>query len=662
MEKPLASQPNVHLNPFAFPSETDIRFLLLVLAIAGSTMILVEGVLGIFIQNTLITFPVALIVTISLFVMARNQARQSAIKTIKTNHWQTFPPQKADPFQFASLQQMDRYIQQIVANVPELASEKIQFIWDETSNASLLPTGMAFGFGKQQYVCLRKGLHDAFIQFPQSPTFQSVLMHELGHIANGDVTKTIFATSLGRCFFPIAITCVILFACYTLWAVGDRLVKSITLDSALPGIREIINTNIKLLILLLLVEVARSSILRVREYYADARARNWLGSSTSLTELFSKHLGRSSPKASKSNCKNQQNRLPVWEILRRWFRVQLAPLHPNHQQRIAKLKNPRYLFSPSYEIASLAGLLSGIALNANMIIFSILPEITKLNIRLNQSVKMADEPTLLILLTIILFFVLSLVFFAVMLAVFVIFGLIPIVGTVGLQIQQAAFCDRAQPNQPQLLTLQKLALLSLVLGISFVLGCLLSPFSHALSMRSTAGAIPWLGVLGLILGWTSVFFIWTISVTHLAKNLYCYHIESTIPHQKRRWLTRFSAILLFPLFLSMCGIQILFGAKAVDSELFSSSALIIGCLIAVIIALILYGVIWIIGRIVGTVRGWFQKPRCPHCKSLINNQASLLQTCPECHYPIADWTRLPAPVSFPMPPPPTSVMDAPPPL
>ena len=379
MEKLPNSNSNAHLNPFAFPSETDIRLLLLVLAIAGSTIILVQTLVGIFFESPLITFSSALVVTVSLFVIALRKARQSAAKIIEVNRWQAFPPIVADPSKSKSLQQMDCYIQETVANVPELASEKIQFIWDETSKASILPTGMAFGFGKQQYVCLRQGLHHAFTQFPKSPTFQSVLMHELGHIANRDVSKTVFAKSLGLCFLPIAIVSVVSFTLYTIWAVGDRLQQGISLESAQPGIREIVNTNIKLIILLLIVEIARSSILRVREYYADARARNWLGASTALTQLFSEHLEHTSQKTSKPKSKKQKGRLPLWKSLKQWFRAKIAPLHPTDQQRIIRLENPHHLFIPSYEVALLAGFLSGVSLNSNSSIFIILQEITTLN-------------------------------------------------------------------------------------------------------------------------------------------------------------------------------------------------------------------------------------------------------------------------------------------
>jgi Zn-dependent protease with chaperone function len=413
MEKPPDSHENVDLNPFAFPSETDIRFLLLVLAIAGSTMILTQAVVGIFTKSAFIAVSCALVVTIGLFIIARNQARQSAVKTIRANRWQSFPPKGADPSLSASHQRMDRYIQQTVNRVPELASEKIQFIWDETSKASKLPTGMAFGFGKHQYVCLRQGLHDAFIQFPKSPTFQSVLMHELGHIANRDVSKTIFTTSLGRCFFPFAILSVIVFTFYTLWAVGDRLQRGLSLDPAQPGIQEIINTNIKLILLLLIVEIARSSILRVREYYADARARNWLGNSTDLTQLLSEHLGKTSQKSSKLKNKNKRYVLSIWESFKLWFRNRISPLHPTDRQRIMRLETSRNFFSPSYEVALLAGLLSGVSLNANMSIFNFLSEISNFTGRLNQNVQMADEPTFLVLMTALLFFALAIVFFAI---------------------------------------------------------------------------------------------------------------------------------------------------------------------------------------------------------------------------------------------------------
>jgi len=663
MKKPLNFQDNAHLNPFAFPSETDIRFLLLVLAIAGSTMILTQAVVGIFTNSALIRFTCALIVTISLVVITRNQAQQSAVKTIKANRWQPFPPKGTDPSLSVSHQRMNCYIQQTVARVPELASEEIQFIWDETSKASKLPTGMAFGFGKQQYVCLRQGLHDAFIQFPKSRTFQSVLMHELGHIANRDVSKTIFATSLGRCFFPVAIISVIVFSFYTLWAVGDRLRRGISLDPAQPGIQEIINTNIKLIFLLLIVEIARSSILRVREYYADARARNWLGSSTELTQLLSEHLEKSSQKFSKLKNKKQRYGLAIWESFKLWFRNRVSPLHPTDRQRIKRLENPQNFFGLNYEITLLAGFLSGVSLNANMSIFNILSEISNFTVRLNQNVQMEDEPTLLVLLTVLLFFTLTLVFFAILFAVFVIFGLIPIVGTVGVQIQQAVFADHAKPQQLRLLSLQKLVSLSLVLGISFILGCLLSPFIHALSMRTAEASIPWVGILGLAIAWAVVFFVWALSVAQLARSLYVNHIELDDPRQKRRWLTRLTGMLLFPLFLWMCMVQILFGAQAVNPALSSIPTLIVGSIISGGFAFALYGIIWAIGWRIGAARGWFSKPQCTHCQSAINNQFGLLQHCPKCDQPIASWAWLPEPISFPQPPSSSiPVTTAPPPL
>jgi hypothetical protein len=245
----------------------------------------------------------------------------------------------------------------------------------------------------------------------------------------------------------------------------------------------------------------------------------------------------------------------------------------------------------------------------------------------------------------------------------VIFGLIPIVGTVGLQIQQAAFSDRAQPQRLPLLSLQKLVSLSLVLGISFILGCLLSPFVHALSMRTAEASIPWVGILGLALGWATVFFVWSSSVAPLARNLYINHIELNTPRQKRRWLTRLSGVLLFPLFLWMCMVQIFFGAQAVNPALSSIPTLIIGSIISGGFALALFGIIWVISWRIGAAKGWFKKPQCSHCQSVINHQSGLLQHCSKCNRSIANWAWLPMPISFPQTPPPSiPVATAPPPL
>lgn len=662
MKKSTVTHERAQLNLFAFPSETDIRFLLLVLAIAGSTMILTVAIATIFTKSALIQFLCGLIVTFSLFVVARNHAQKSAINTIEANRWQTFPPMDTDPYLSASHQQMALYIKKTVDNVPELASEKIQFIWDETSKASRLPTGMAFGYSDQQYVCLRQGLHDAFVQFPKTPTFQSVLMHELGHIANRDVSKTIFTTSLGRCFFPIASIGILIFTAYTLWAVGDRLQQGISLTPTQPGIQEIISANIKLILLLLIVEIARSSILRVREYYADARARNWLGNTASLTQVLVTHAKKCSSASSTSRVKQQPQKTVIWHFFVQWFRDKIAPLHPTDRQRINRLENPRKMFEPSYELALLAGILSGISLNANTIYFSLLTEISNITGQLNQLGQIADESNLLIVLTILLFFVLMLLAIAIFFGVFIIFGLLPIVGTVGLQVQQAAFVDRFQPKQSRLLTSQKVIGLSLVLGLSFVLGCLLSPFVHALSMRSAVASIPWAGVLGLAIGWAVVFFVWIVSISKLAGNLYLKHIGSSIPHQKRRWLTRLSGVLLFPLFLWMCIVQILFGAQAFNPTLPSVPTLIFMSIILGVLAFSLYGVIWAIGWRIGTGRGWLTKSQCPHCQTQVENQSGLLKSCFNCGLPLAGWALLPEPVSFPSlnPLPAPSLTTAPP--
>ncbi|MCC0178080.1 M48 family metalloprotease [Waterburya agarophytonicola K14] len=651
-----SSKSSTHLNPFAFPSETDIRFLLLVLSIAGSTIILIQTLVGIFFESPLITIPFALIVTVSLFIVALYQTRQFASKTIRVNRWEDFPPAVNDPALSTSLQQMNCYIQQTIDNVPELTSTKIHLIWDETSKSSSKPDGQAFGFGRKQYVRLKKGLHDAFMQFPELPIFQSVLMHELGHIANRDASKTVLTKCLSRCFFPIAIFSLISFNLYTIWELGDRLIREISLNSARSGILEIVNINIKLIILLLIVEISRSSILRVREYSADARARNWLGTSTPIIKTFSEE-----------NSQENSAKFKIWTFLQKLFqlfRAKIAPNHPTNKQRIIRLKNPRYFFDLSHELALLAGFLSGVSLNSNLSILTISPNVVALIEKIYQEVRMASEPNLSVILAIVLFFGLAIVFLATFLAIFVIFGLIPIVGTVGLQIQQAAFADLAQPKQKRLLTLQKLITSSLTLGIGFILGCLLTPSTYALSIRTAEAGISWSGILGLVIGWTSIFLIWEMSIAKLAGSIYLNHIEPNTPRQKIRWLMIFSAILLLPLLLWMGNIQMFFGAQAVNPDLFDFSQLAIWSIISGVLAFIVFGIILFFVWVSASRKGWLKKPQCPKCQSIISNKSGLLKNCPVCHHPIANWAWLPLPISFPSPPPPESTfaMDSPPPL
>ena len=336
------SKGNKELNPFIFPSETDLRFLLLVMAMAGSIFILVDALASRFFrQNLVATFLFDLIITIGLFVWTYYQASHEATHRIEESCWKLFRlkvKEEENPSESKSLHQMENCIELTLLKLPGLNSESFQLVWDEISPSSQSPSGVAFGFGQNHYVCLRQGLHDAFLT--QYKIFQGVLLHEFAHIVNRDLSKTLFSIVLGRCFFPIAVTIVLLLNSYLVWATLIDWRDGASLTEEWVGAKLFLGINFRVILLLAFIEVARSSILRVREYYADARARQWLGTTAPLKDFFvisSQYSNKSRFSFSDLQFQIQKGNIKkvlyqLWELIKDQFRKRFAPLHPSQKK------------------------------------------------------------------------------------------------------------------------------------------------------------------------------------------------------------------------------------------------------------------------------------------------------------------------------------------
>src|SRR5262249_21118864 len=103
------------LNLFAFPSETDVRFLLLVLAAAGATlglgMDVAHTALGYVLPpetalsgRYFISFLCAVILVLFVFGLAWQRAARAAADLIRRKNWQPFPPPSDDAAERDSLQ------------------------------------------------------------------------------------------------------------------------------------------------------------------------------------------------------------------------------------------------------------------------------------------------------------------------------------------------------------------------------------------------------------------------------------------------------------------------------------------------------------------------------------------------------------------------------
>jgi hypothetical protein len=388
----------------------------------------------------------------------------------------------------------------------------------------------------------------------------------------------------------------------------------------------------------LLIEIIRSSVLRVREYYADSRTAIWMGKSRPLLQLI---LGR---QADSQTALTQQ--APGWAGVRAQLRARLAPFHPEAGQRAQVLKDERLLFEPGHGIAFLAGIATGIALASNFALVGIaFNSIGQLLNALNRAASTSND---LSFVTFIFYLVTILIVVTVgfMLIILILFALLPTVATVGIDIQKAAFADQFQPASQQLLPAMRLVSLAFIFGLGTVSGSFLSPALGPLTPGSLAIGTRALLLLPLfILGWSAVFLLWFIPLRKLAGQLYVAHRTAEPPVKKRRWLIVISAAALLPMLGQMSLTQTLlsayvgFPADFATQDFQELAQFLIGG--GWMVATLFTIVIWLVGWAWLKIRGWLQHTA--------NGRAVPL------------WAAVPDPYRLPGPPL-APAMDGPPPL
>ena len=617
------------LNPFVFPTETDGRFLLLVMMIAGMALGLILNLLYFYtrIESGFVLLAIAVGGVSLFFLWTRRQTAKVADDEIESREWSSFPPSATDLSEQNGLSLMQENIGQTTRDLPEIEEHTPpQFIWDDDDHAL---SGRAFGYGERQFVLLPRGMYDAFVLRYKS--YQAILLHELAHIANRDVSRTAFSIQLGRNIVRLTIFCVALFYFYITFVAVRNSLTGGPFASIWTGFQFLSEATVKLLLGLLLIEAIRSSVLRVREYYADARAAMWTGSESHLrAQILADDNGVVSPPGG-----GQRS-------LRGWFRNSVAPLHPNTEQRLMVLNDTRELFRPSLEIAVFSGLLMGFTINGNFSIVSkLIPYMMTFSNTLVDPIAQGATNSIIPLVLSRLVDIGTIVFIA---ALFVIFGAFPIAATVGMQIQKAAFADKSSIVGNRLASTSKLLLISFLLSLGAVIGFILTPFPEALSIGSQtvrAGSLFLTPVI--LMGWSILFFMWLLPLRGLAGPLYVSHADDHPPTRKRKWLTAVSVLMLLPTLFTIILTQIIVTSSTFLAGLTADNFTLITSFIIASwgIATILTFLIWWIARFVMSRRGW-------------------MRPIESAQTDIPAWARLPAPITLPAPPsfPPPS--DAPP--
>src|SRR5215203_6066279 len=274
------------LNPFAFPSDTDFRFVLLIVSVLSVTVLLysmlydalpptaeykraeyarcvdqaksanpgrtlVEQMDQLLVHGECTALPdiiqagfmlggLALVVSIAVWVYCTSPRRQLRSRRL-------------EPLS--------------VEDAPDVVAY-LEGFWRETG-LSRRPTfvanpldrsagGLAFGARGRYYVSLGGGLVDQF--YTDRDGFRAVVLHELAHLRNGDV---------GKAYFTVAIWQAFLVAALTPFVVGALV--------SLPSPIDLVTVAWRVIPLTVLVLLIRNAVLQARELDADVRASTWDG-------------------------------------------------------------------------------------------------------------------------------------------------------------------------------------------------------------------------------------------------------------------------------------------------------------------------------------------------------------------------------------------------
>lgn len=338
------------LNPFCLPSDTGCRFVLLIVIVLAATLFVYNSMsmrgfsaqvqlykdclsLEPMTADVLSNLGNPLQVRDSSELLAKSNAFSSCVMQAQRRNadWMLagvalvglvsfcivflLPTIKIRRGQLVPLQSEDA--PEVVSTLQSLAaqvglSEQPNFLWNPLNPAL---TGLAFGRPRRHYVALSGGLVTKY--YTDSDAFRAVVLHELAHLHNADVDKTYFAVAVWYAFLAAAL---VPFLFTAEWGVISTIAW-------------------RLVALTVLVYVARNSVLRIREHYADVRASVWYNPA-SLRRVIT--------------ALPDKNHESLW---RRLWRV-----HPSAADRSRVLENTTPLFNVGFWETLLAGLACGIAL------------------------------------------------------------------------------------------------------------------------------------------------------------------------------------------------------------------------------------------------------------------------------------------------------------
>ena len=323
------------LSPRALPTDTSVRFLLLIAAVVAASLYLYEA-LWVVLRGEALLDPVrdcemgspgAADSTVLLGPQGECRAgtdpEQAAFAVTGTvvvllaayGIYRLLPLLRTRRSRLVRLDQDDAAAlhEDVRQAVADAGLEQEPEVMVDAAN----PAVQAFAYGTARHP--RLGLTGGLVvlQVVDPPAFRAVLRHEIAHLANRDVPWTYYTVATWWSFVALALAPVV-----AVFVVSD--------------IRYVLRLGWRTLLLAVLVLLVRNAVLRAREIYADARAAEW----------------RAGP---------DLDRVLRMQPVPSGRRHPLLRLHPPADARRRLLAHPEGLFGVDGSTALAAGLAAGTA-------------------------------------------------------------------------------------------------------------------------------------------------------------------------------------------------------------------------------------------------------------------------------------------------------------
>ncbi len=477
-------------------------------------------------------------------------------------------------------------------------------------------SGQAFGFQGNFTIRLDGGLR--VWQRLKPGWFCAIVLHELAHIANGDIWRSYFAEALWKAAIVFSIAPLVLGVCN----ITARGLFASFLRSGAIGYFEVLLNALPIafglffqtVVTIIVVAAIRARLLRTREIYADWRATLW-GAGNSLKEIFQESVEK----------EKKPSGFGLWR------------LHPTAAERLVALNQPNYLFQLSWALPFIVGfllafVLGGVLLLAPPFYIVILEPIRVARVELSNWYQANPNQ-----LTNLLYWTVRglwyLVFFAGIIIVFAPIAWL-ISGVLGGQLQKQTAADLVEGRR-SLTEYLKLGFPAVLLTIGMEVGFWTAPFNFFVP-QSLAGLLVEVVMLGLI---ATLAWLFLAYARFIAVRLFATHVGATRPV----WRTRLSAWALNG-WLIICFVPGLVFNRFLTWNVANPDwfqFLVIGF------------VVWMVGvaifNLVIVAMSWgaikmlsiLYTPHCPSCGRITRRPIPVIESCEHCKHNLGEWLFVP---------------------